>query len=211
MAQKVMIFFINVYNCLGVTIFDYIIWNEVNADPWFSLGGYPNTKNGPERIIAASQLYWLSSDLIMSKVSNARVYVSLDHTFTNSTDPPEVSGWDVLGKIQQDSQGKQWHLAIHPYSVNVGGPFFSYADRPIITFGTIGILLGYLQSQVKGYTPTVMITEIGIISNNPSSEQIQSNAICESYRQALATPGITGTYIITIFINKQRIHLLPAR
>jgi hypothetical protein len=177
---------------LNVTIFDFVIWNEVQADDWFSLGGYPNTKNGPERIAAASKLYWMSSDLIMSKIQNARVYLSLDHTFKNSTSPAEVSGWDVLRRVIADSQGKTMHVAIHPYANVVGGFNFAFTDyyNGEITFGDLSVLTGYLQKYTSG--ATVMITEIGIVSNAPATEQIQSDAICLSYRQALASLDVTG-------------------
>jgi hypothetical protein len=191
-------FLIDYYGTKGTTLFDYVIWNEVQADPWFSLGGYPNTKNGPERIAAASKLYWMSYDLILSKISNARVYLSLDHTFTNVQDPPEVSGWDILDRVLQESNNRTLHVAFHPYAISVGGANFSYADRPYLTFGNLNLLLGYLQKNFVN--STVLITEVGIISNSPYNEQLQSDSICYSYSQALATPGITG-YIYYQYVD----------
>lgn len=58
----------------------------------------------------------------------------------------------------------------------------------------MNILLGWLQQRHStGLVPTVMITEVGITSQGlGSSLEVQSQALCSAYEQALATPGITG-------------------
>eukprot|EP01121_Diplochlamys_sp_Union-15-3_P022412 TRINITY_DN9532_c0_g1_i2.p1 TRINITY_DN9532_c0_g1~~TRINITY_DN9532_c0_g1_i2.p1 ORF type:complete len:436 (+),score=52.63 TRINITY_DN9532_c0_g1_i2:172-1308(+) len=174
----------------GSLVQDYVIWNEIQSDNWWSLGNWPNTANGIQRAQAYGELFWLASDAIHKVNPSAKIYISLDHTFDNSQ-PTEVSGYEVIQSVASHASGRSFHVAIHPYSIAVGGPSFSDADRPTITFGTINILMGYLQKNYPG--TTAYITEVGFTSEGDgSSEQVQANALCLAYRQALATPGVTG-------------------
>jgi len=99
-----------------------------------------------------------------------------------------------------DAKSRPWHVAAHPYTLD-GGPKFSDADRPTNTPGTLSLLTGWLQAQFpqSGFVPSVMLTESSITSGCAGcTEQQQADAICESYRQALASPGIEG-YVYAVY------------
>lgn len=157
-------------------------------------------------------MYWGAFKNIKKYNPNARAYVSLDHNFGNQKHE-SFSGFKVLEQVSEQSHGQQYHVAIHPYSKQVGSTHFSSTDMPFITyvfltlhfllvlrncyllcsFGTLNVLTGWLQQRHPTNTPTVMITEVGFTSSGPGfSEQAQEEALCRAYRQALATPGITG-------------------
>ena len=168
---------------------DFVIWNEVNADDWFSLGGWPNSGNMSARIDEHSRLYWQASDAIRAVRPAARVYVSLTHLFGSATGA-HFSGYRVLQAVEDASAGRPWHVALHPYSEAVGGQSFDAWDAPHITFGNIHELTGWLHALRPDEPPTVFITEVGF--NSIGSESGQAEAVCLAYRQALATPGVTG-------------------
>ena len=70
--------------------------------------------------------------------------------------------YDVLKQVAAVAYKREWHVAIHPYSLVVGGPVFSATDQPFITFGTLNVLTGWLQAyySTPSFTPTVRITEV---------------------------------------------------
>jgi hypothetical protein len=175
----------------GARVDDFVVWNEVNHQDWFSLGGWPDSDPGP-RLQGQADLYWAAWDAIARHRPQARVYVSLTHRFSGG-DPHHLSGYDVLDRVASAAAGRRWHVALHPYSVAVGGPGFSDDDRPYETFGTLGLLTGWLASRWPDATPTVLITEVGFTSQGAgSSPQLQADTLCAAYREALGAPGVTG-------------------
>jgi len=57
----------------NISIREYVLWNEVHTDDWFSLGGWPNNNNGQDRIAQHSLLYWMASDAIREITPESRV------------------------------------------------------------------------------------------------------------------------------------------
>ncbi len=168
---------------------DYVIWNEVNSDDWFSLGGWPNPGNAADRVAAHATLFWAASDAIHAVRPAARVYVSLTHLF-GGDEGVHFSGYRVLDGVEAASAGRSWHVAAHPYSRAVGGTSFDAWDAPYVTFGTLHELTGYLHALRPEDPPTVYITEVGFTSSG--GEDAQADALCRAFRQSLATPGVTG-------------------
>ncbi len=170
---------------------DFVVWNEVNHHDWFSLGGWPESPDHEARLQAQADLYWRAHRAVARHRPAARVYVSLTHRFDDA-DPRHRSGYVVLERVAADANGRPWHVALHPYSRAVGGPDFGDGDRPYVTFGTLGLLTGWLAKRWPAQTPTVLITEVGFSSAAPFEPARQEAALCGAYRNALATPGLTG-------------------
>lgn len=183
-------------------IADFVIHNEVNSNDWFDIGCGQGTPCDMDAWIRAySDNYTAAYDLIKTHQSEAKVLIPFTHYFDAAEFDRPADEHALISvqtfTIQFDGLvgDRQWQIAYHPYAPNLRSPVFSPLDLPRVTYGNLGIIVGWLRTTFpdKPHAWPVQLTESGIDSAPPdSSEPAQAAAVCDSLRNVLGTPGITN-------------------
>ena len=179
---------------------DFVIDNEVNSNDWFDIGcgqGTACDTNAWLDTYAAS--YESAYDAAMKEQSTAKVLISLEHSFLVTDAPaaqhPLLSGATFLTGFAARVAPRAWHVAYHPYAPNLFSPVFSPDDDPIVGYGNIGILAGWLRKNFPNVPSSwdIELTESGINSlGAQSSSAAQASAVCDTLRNVTGTPGISN-------------------
>lgn len=179
---------------------DFVIHNEVNSNDWFDIGCGQGTACDPNTWIDTYAANYESAyDHVAKEQPAAKVLISLEHDFLVADAPaaqsPLLSGQTFLKRFGADVAPRAWRVAYHPYAPNLFSPTFSADDEPLVTYGNIGVLLGWLRKNFPAVPSTwdVELTESGVSSASPqSSNAAQATAICNGFRNILGTPGISN-------------------
>jgi hypothetical protein len=178
---------------------DFVIHNEVNANDWYDVGcgqGAPCDTDHWVRTYAAD--YAAAYDTIVREQPTARAYISFEHHFASTYDAPtgdptRLSVQTFLTRMVPMLGEREWRIAYHPYPPDLFSPDFSADDWPLVTYGNLGVLLGWLHATFPDdpHAFEVHLTESGINSSSPSSSEArQASAVCDTFRNVLGTPGI---------------------
>lgn len=188
-------FIANRYNGLNGNgrVVDFVIDNEVDAQSWYNCGctgasaweqDYANNFNA-------------AYDGVKAEQSSARVLMSFDHTWSPAFDSgTQISVSEFIAAVASRVGTRNWQIALHPYSIQVGGPTFSPDDinAGYTTFGDVGVIVGFLQQNYPGTAAAsaIELTESGFDSNtsNGNSESGQNTGLCNSFYNVVGTPGI---------------------
>lgn len=181
-------------------VVDFVIHNEVNSNDWFDVGcgqGTPCDVTTWLDLYAAN--YASAYDHVAQEQPTAKVLISLEHDFLVADAPaaqnPLLSGVTFLQGFAARVAPRAWRVAYHPYAPNLLSPTFGADDEPIVGYGNIGVLLGWLRKTFPNVPSSwdVELTESGVNSLAPqSSAAAQATAVCDGFRNILGTPGISN-------------------
>jgi hypothetical protein len=182
-------------------IADFVIHNEVNSNDWFDVGcGQGTPCDTGAWLQAYADNYALAYDAITQQQPHAKVLMSFTHHFDTVFDQPGdgsplLSVKTFVTAMAGKLGDREWRVAYHPYPPNLLNPQFSPLDLPKVTYGNIGVIVGWLMAAFPDHPHAwdVELTESGVNSLSPhSSQQEQAEGVCRSLYNVLATPGISN-------------------
>jgi len=163
---------------------NWILGNEVNVpNPW-NFAGKTSYNNYIENYAHSFRIMYYAA---VSHNKNARVYISLDHSWQGSGSV--YGAKDFMSKFNKAIKAQykkiQWNLAYHAYPVPLTNADFwnnSLAthsnDSRYVTFKNLDILTKYVKKQFGSKT-RIILSEQGFTST--SGEHIQAAAVAYGY------------------------------
>jgi hypothetical protein len=178
-------------------VVDFVIQNEVNTNTWFNIGCGAGTPCDLDAWVADyAALYNRAYDRARAAQPQARVLFSFTNLFAAPDEPatvhPAYSIKTFVPKLVPLVGDRDWAIALHPYPTNLQGRIDA-RDLPWATLGNIGVLPGWLHAQYPDdpHAWEVQLTEVGFHNVEPTYAAVR-DALCQSYRNVLGTPGITS-------------------
>ncbi|MCQ2819467.1 MAG: DUF5722 domain-containing protein [archaeon] len=177
---------------------DFIIHNEVNASEWFNYGCTRGTCEKGKWTDVYADSFNNAYDYITTEQPDAKVLISYEHDFDESLDVlmdrdrPVLSVMTFMKTLAPKLGNRKWRLAYHCYPPDLLSPVISSDDYPIISFGNIGVLAGWLRQNYpdKPESWEIHLTENGFSAMNSSSYADQNKYLIYGVRNVVSTPGI---------------------
>jgi len=180
----------------------FVIHNEVNsAWAYYSDGCTSCTVAGQVSRYATD--FNAAYDRIKSEQAAAKVLVSLTNYYSGPDNPNPGGGITIptyLTTFAPQVGGRAWQVALHAYAMSGSSgtsPVFDVTD-PQMTPGSMGQLVGWLRRQFPS-TPSaweIHLTEQGLHGDDADNGAVQSQWLCNAFRNVLGTPGIES-YLYT--------------
>jgi hypothetical protein len=188
---------------------NWVLGNEVNAcNAWNYAGGLSTTDACADNYAEGFQLLYQS---VKRNDANARVFISLDHSWTNASDGH--SGKEFLNAfaayMYETASYMRWNVDYHPYSQPLTkndfwndyyGNTTDSLNTLYISMQNLSVLTNYLGTLEKQYFPgkdttgrgyiRVILGEQGYIAANPSQEESQATAIATEFEIANANTRV---------------------
>ena len=179
-------------------ITDFVIQNEVNMNQWLNVGCGAGVPCDLDAWVADyARLYNGAYDAIRSAQRRARVMFSFTAHFETTFDLPDLphpvySIKTFLPRLVPLVGRREWSVALHPYPPNLSSTIDA-RDLPYATLGNLGVVPGWLRATYPHdpHAWEVQLTEVGL-ANDGRFDAAQRDALCQSFRNVLATPGITS-------------------
>ena len=180
---------------------DFVIHNEVNTNDWFDIGcGQGTPCNSQVWMDTYADNYAAAYDAITANQPYAKVLMSFTHHFDSVFDKPNQANPTLSVKtfvkhVAAQLGNREWRVAYHPYPPNLLKPNFSADDLPLVTYGNVGVIVGWLMAEFPDdpHAWDVQLTESGVNSLSPhSSAQAQVEGVCASLYNVTGTPGISS-------------------
>jgi len=186
-------------------VWGWIIGNEVNSHHMWHYRG-PSSLD--TLVDDYEKIVRISHNALRQVSLHARVYLSLDHHWTQSHTPEDplksVSGKALLesfAKLAKERGDFEWHLAYHPYHSNLfrvdlwNDPQAPRrADTPKITFRNLEVLEQFMNQpelQWKNKSRSIILSEQGFHSKQtPQSEKEQAAAYAYAWEKCKRLPMI---------------------
>ncbi len=182
-------------------IADFVIHNEVNSNDWFDIGCGQGAPCDPDAWIQIyADNYAAANDAIHAEQPHAKILMSFTHHFDTTFDQPGaqnplLSVKTFVTEVAALIGDREWRVAYHPYPPNLLNPTFSPDDLPKVTYGNIGVIVGWLRATFPNdpHAWDVQLTESGVNSLAPqSSPEAQADGVCGSLYNVVGTPGISN-------------------
>ena len=186
-------------------VWGWIIGNEVNSHHMWHYRGPSSLQ---ELVDDYEKIVRISWESLRKSSQHARVYLSLDHHWTQAHTPDaptkSVPGKDLIdafAKLSKDRGDFDWHLAYHPYHSNLfrvdlwADPQAPLrVDAPKITFRNLQYLCQSMQRPdllYNGQPRSIILSEQGFHSKQtPQSEQQQAAAYAYAWEKCQRLPMI---------------------
>ncbi len=178
---------------------DFVIQNEVNTNDWFDIGcGQGTACDVDDWVHTYAAIFVAAYDRVRAAQPRAHVLISLTHHFdpvfdTPALDHPALSVKTFIDSLVPLLGGRAWSVAIHPYP-GLPTPAIDARDLPFVTLGNIGVLVGWLRATYPDVPSAwdVQMTEQGLNAPDASLEPQQAESLCQAFRAALGTPGVSS-------------------
>lgn len=183
----------------------YIIGNEVNSHWWWYNQGKVTLSEFTDSYVDTMRL---ACDAVGSQSEWARVYVSLDHHWTNrmaKSHPKQAFGsrpfLERFADIARRGGDFEWHVAFHPYPQSLFDPRFwrdstaqLHFESPRVTFRNLEVLTAFMRQPAMrfgGATRSIILSEQGFHTpSGPDGENLQAAAYCYAYKKIESMEGI---------------------
>jgi hypothetical protein len=187
------------------TVDNWIIGNEVNARADWNYMSAVDVNTFANEYAKAVRIFYNG---IKSENGNAKVYISIDQQWSQSSNPALYYGsrdfLNAYNSIVSAEGNFGWDVAIHPYDVPLYNPMawaptglcaHSQASR-YVSMQNIDVLTDYLSQKAmlspNGQVKSVMCSEVGYTSLSAGGEAVQAAAIAYGYTQAAMNQHIDG-------------------
>ena len=183
---------------------DFVIHNEVNCVDWFNYGCDDGNCDIDLWTSIYAQSYNEAYDNVIQEQKNAKILISFQHDFFSDLDykikttHSTISCETFLKYLIPKIGNRKWRLAYHAYPIDLLKPEFGPDDYPMVTFGNIGAISGWLHQNYPNnpHAWEIQLTENGINANDISMYADQKKYLCQAFKNILGTPGIESFFII---------------